>query len=486
MFDISVKGFLNLARRWVDRRGWGAVVGELIQNAADEASTLIRITTTAIAGKPFVEVRVEDDNPDGFKDLRDAYTLFTDSRKVTDATKAGRFNAGEKFVVALAQEAKITTTTGSVRFDRTSGKRRSGRDKTETGSVFEGLFKISREELADVDRYIASILMPERLTVTLNGRAIPSRDPIATFEATLDTEIAEAVGEPLRRSKRKATVEVFDTLPGETASLYELGLPVVETGDKWHVNVLQKVPLTIERDNVPPSYLRTLRTLVANQMAALIEPEDAGATWVNEALADDRIEPLAARRIMNIKFGEKRVSRDPGDPESAAKAFSEGYRVVESRDLTPNQRTNAKKHGLIESSSKMFPTPKLGSSPDGEPAIPEESWTPTMLAIADYAKALAQRLLRAAITVSFYENLGSVTAAYGRADKALTLTKRVAEFSAVELDALLIHELAHDLAENHLSRQFFDECCRLGAELRQLAVADPGFFKNFEQSIAKS
>jgi hypothetical protein len=32
-----------------------------------------------------------------------------------------------------------------------------------------------------------------------------------------------------------------------------MGIPVVETGDRWHVDVAQKVPLNFDRDNLPPA-----------------------------------------------------------------------------------------------------------------------------------------------------------------------------------------------------------------------------------------
>ena len=58
-------------------------------------------------------------------------------------------------------------------------------------------------------------------------------------------------------------------------SLYEMGLPIVETGDKWHVSVGQKVPLNRDRNNVRPAFLRAVRTLVLNEMHERLTEEDA-------------------------------------------------------------------------------------------------------------------------------------------------------------------------------------------------------------------
>ena len=63
-----------------------------------------------------MQVTVIDDDPDGFADLRDAYTLFAESRKKANAEQRSRFNLGEKLVLALAKSAVVETTTGSVEF----------------------------------------------------------------------------------------------------------------------------------------------------------------------------------------------------------------------------------------------------------------------------------------------------------------------------------------------------------------------------------
>ena len=53
-------------------------------------------------------------------------------------------------------------------------------------------------------------------------------------------------------------MSVHEALPSETPSLYEMGLPIVDTGDKWHIDVAQKIPLNRDRSNVRPSFLRAV------------------------------------------------------------------------------------------------------------------------------------------------------------------------------------------------------------------------------------
>jgi hypothetical protein len=41
------------------------------------------------------------------------------------------------------------------------------------------------------------------------------------------------------------------------------------------------------------------------------------------------------------------------------------------------------------------------------------------------------------------------------------------------VDELLIHEFSHYYVSDHLSSAFHDECCRLGAAIVNVALAEP-------------
>ena len=109
---------------------------------------------------------VTDDSPWGWRDLRDAYVLFAESYKKSEAGKRGRFNAGEKSVLALCAEAQITTTTGQIRFNA-DGTRTRGRAKRESGSEFTGTLPLT---LAEYEHIVAAArpLIPPVRTV-FNG-----------------------------------------------------------------------------------------------------------------------------------------------------------------------------------------------------------------------------------------------------------------------------------------------------------------------------
>ena len=99
----------------LERRGRAYVILELLQNAWDEAQSLVKVTLIDHAQGEY-EIVVEDDSAEGFKFVEHAYTLFAESTKKGDAEKRGRFNLGEKLVLAVCEHAEILTTKGCVTF----------------------------------------------------------------------------------------------------------------------------------------------------------------------------------------------------------------------------------------------------------------------------------------------------------------------------------------------------------------------------------
>src|SRR5271166_5190602 len=67
-------------------------------------------STVALTKQPGVRhalLRVEDDDPEGFSSLTDSFTLFADSSKKGNVQQRGRFNLGEKLVIAMCCKAEI-------------------------------------------------------------------------------------------------------------------------------------------------------------------------------------------------------------------------------------------------------------------------------------------------------------------------------------------------------------------------------------------
>src|SRR5205809_595321 len=117
-FEVDKEGL----RKLLAKRGAGFALFELVQNAWDEDTSRVEVDLGWLsfpkgdaAGLAFIQVT--DDDPEGFTDLAHAYTLFAESEKKADAEKRGRFNLGEKLVIAVCERAIISTTTGTIHFD---------------------------------------------------------------------------------------------------------------------------------------------------------------------------------------------------------------------------------------------------------------------------------------------------------------------------------------------------------------------------------
>jgi hypothetical protein len=161
----------------------------------------------------------------------------------------------------------------------------------------------------------------------------------------------------MRPRVRKAQVGIFEPLPGETPGLYEMGLPVVETGDRWHVNVQQKVPLNRDRDNVRPAYLQTVRVAVANAAYDLLTTEDeATQAWVKLAGADSRISDDAIKHLVRLRFGAKVAAPDPSDTEAMKRFTAQGGTIVVG--LSKGEWANVRRSGAVPPAGQVCPTAK--------------------------------------------------------------------------------------------------------------------------------
>ena len=332
------------------------------------------------------------------------------------------------------------------------------------------------------------LIAPEGIVTTFHtdGQTqpfvLPVRLPIATLEATLPTEVADQDG-MLRRTARKTSIRVYETgdAPG---ALYELGIPVVETGDRYHVDIGQKVPLNLDRDNVPPAYLRDVRTLVLNAVHEQItDAESANAPWVRDALADENIDPAAVTTIITQRFGEKVAAYDPSDPEANKRVVAAGYVVVTGSQLGRDEWYNVKRAGVMPPAGRVMPTPKpYSDDPDAPPVtvIDEADMSAAERAVIASYRRVANTLLGFTPAVRLVATKNNFAAAYGNRCLDLNRWRLGAKWFAESLEtgrlsmraiSLLIHELGHEFCGDHLSSKYYEALTDLGAKL---AIATVG------------
>jgi hypothetical protein len=474
--DVDLLGL----RQILGRRPKEFILYELIQNAWDEESTLVEVSFPApINGR--TRLTVTDNSPEGFSNLTHAFTLFAESSKKSNPQQRGLFNAGEKFVLACCEEALIVTTTGAVKFDQRG--RRNIRQRRSQGSEFSGVVRLTTAEWKHICAAVHRLIPP--VVTTFNGEKLEDRRPLHVFRAVLPT-LQTVNGSELRRTERKADIKVYEPLVGETPSLYEMGIPVVETGDKWHVDVQQKVPLNVERDNVTPAYLRALRVAVLNELSHQLTSDEVSDTWVRDALGDSRASQKSVGTVINLRFGEKHVTFDPHDRDANLAATSRGYTVISPASLSVHEWNNVRRYAASLPAGRVTPSPKP-FSPDGTPlkVLDRHSLTDQLRRFEQFARALAQALLGHDISVQFAKDRGwSFHGCYG--DSRLTVNVSAqgeAWFEGNNGELLqnwipfLVHEFAHESVQGHLSEAYHRECCRLAGLLARSLAEQPERFR---------
>lgn len=479
-FDVDKEGLAKL----LEGRGKIALIHELIQNAWDTDTKKVIVRMQPMKGRPVVALEVIDDDPNGFADLAHAYTLFAESNKKGDATKRGRFNLGEKLVLALCDEATVTSTTGTVTFKK-DGTRSTSKARTSQGSAFSALIRMTRGEMGDILDELQNLIPPEGVRTIINGKELLRRTPLTTFEVTLPTTLGDDEG-VLRRTRRKTTVSVYEvprssTLAEPLGTLYEMGIPVVETGDTFHVDVHQKVPLNMDRDNVTPAYLRELRVAVLNAMHEHEAMRGAHReAWVTDALAHDKVDDTAVRTAIKERFGDKAVSYDPSDREANHTAALNDVQVVHGGSLPKEVWANVKRAQALTPAGQAYPTQT------GFAAAKPVSPNPDMARIARFIADLSEELIDCRISVSFlHSDDASTLADFNRDRKHMRFN--VAHLGAewfhvdsynqlAKVTDLIVHELAHYYEDSHKAEAYHEACTMLAGRIAALTMQAPGFF----------
>jgi hypothetical protein len=485
LFEIDIKGFKQTLQQDAAR-----ILCEPIANAFDTEATEVTVEVSWERGQ--LAYRVEDNDPAGFEQLAEAYTLFAPSRRRHLTGKRGRFGYGEKEFIAVVYPGRVVieSTGGRVVFE---GDRRTvSKSRRQEGSMVQAEMRLPR---AEAERFVArlgTLLVPQgvlfRLAVRMGPRATPGergpaggtrvvqpRPPVTSFEAVLPTVHVGPDGN-LRPARRTTRVDLVEPLGGEQPTIYELGIPVVTHDSRYSVNVHQKVPLGRDRDNVPPGYLRALRELILNHTYGLLDPAEAKRPWVAEALPGAT--PEALRTVVAAIHGKDAVIYDSSNPEASKKAMEQGRVVLRPRQFTPEIWKAIKQHDIVRPAGQVVATEPV-SSPQGVPPILEQDWTEDMRRLAAYTRQVAGHLLGQPCEVRF-QDLRRITTNAGSGghyiawwgDNTLTFNlgalgkKWPGTASQETVDALLIHEMSHSRAMDHTSAKFYETCCELGARLR--------------------
>lgn len=472
-FEVSKDGLAKL----LERRGKSWILAELLQNAWDAPEvTSVELELLPIKGRPLAELSILDNSPVGFTRLDHAFTIFGESEKKQDANLRGRFNLGEKLVLALCDQAVIETTTGTVSFTQGSGRQVFPRRRRDAGTRFRAIIRMTREEVDAALAFARSFIAPAGIETRINSQALEPRDPIGSFEMSLQTELADSNG-VLRRSRRKAPISVYRPQEGMPGRIYELGIPIMDTGDTFDVDVGQKVPLSLDRDVVTPAYLRDVRVGVLNNLSAELSADEANQAWVADALESKDIGQAAVVDVILSRFGPHVVSYDPSDREANDKAIAQGYKVLHGGALTAAAWENVRASGFVRPAGQVTPTPKP-FDPNGSPAVHVDP-TPAMTRFSGFCKMLGRKVLDAEVGVNYLERFNAI-AAYGPGSLSFNVGRLGKSWFEGGLRSeqvdLVIHEYGHHFEPNHLSKNYNDALTRIGAAVTMLALSEPELF----------
>ena len=472
--EVDVDGL----RKTLSRKGKVWALHELIQNSWDAEATEVNVTLTRPKNGTSTLTCI-DNAPGGFADLTHAHTLFAESDKKDKATKRGRFSAGDKYVLALMRQATVTSTTGQIIF-QSNGQRKTSETHTKVGSEFKGVLTMSDEDYDDIMSKIFSIIPPAKIATYINGKRVPVRKPVHTFKVTLPTEVADSAG-ILRSRKREATVNLYAVQSGEKPTLYEMGIPVVAIDEnlKWHIDVQQKVPLNIERDNVTPMYLKTIYTAVLTEKVEEVSEEDASAAWVTTAMENDKTDKVVVKKVFETRFGEDAVLYDHGDIGSNKEAVAAGRIVVPKGSMTPAMRKNVRAAGVKkagETNSTKFRV--------SDKVIPEDKMTKQQKQFRQFIQDVAPHVLpeRPLLGIKFINDKDSPIKGCTYFDaKGFEFTVNVAYQNVADWPdnyALFIHELAHFRVQrnDHLFEGFWRTVDDVGGRLAAVALRHPELF----------
>jgi hypothetical protein len=458
----------------VDQKGFRAlqigkpkhhIIRELLQNAFDENITICDVKTSYDDG--IVTIVVNDDSPQGFRDITDAYTLYKDTYKRKEPEKRGRFNIGEKQAFAVCDSAKIVTTKGTVTFDK-AGRHQSA-TASKAGTTVTVCFKATQRQYDGLIEMLDYYIIPRGIKFIVNGKEYSHRSPVISLSARLLTEFEEqGIFHP---TMRKANVDVYDASETLPPYLYEMGIPVQPIDCFFSIDVGQKIPLSIDRDSVSIAFLQDLYAEVLNVTYDKVPAEMISQNWVRLGMSDERASKEAVKAVITKRFGDKVVIANPFDPIANDNALANGYNVVGGREMSKEEWGKVKGFGLMESSTTSF-----GMLSEKLPPVqPNEQ----QRKFADLAKRIARRVLKFDINVHFVD--GGIFVAggsYGNHTMTVNITGSSPEFKddvTAEMIAFIVHELGHEFGM-HTEASYHSALTRICGALVITAIKEPEFF----------
>jgi hypothetical protein len=300
-----------------------------------------------------VLLTVADDGA-GFSKESDIYTLFGTTAKRSAVGVAGRFNMGDKQLIAVARSATVQTNNLTVIFQ--DGKRNVTRHREAKfqGTIVSALMPWSLKDMGEVREQLASLLPPEGLTYTVDG--VQSCPPAVKCAVKVSLPTVKLTDGVMSSTILKCAVRVIKT---NHPTLFELGVPVCDLTDlgfPWNLDVMQKVPVPPSRDVVSQTYLYRLIGSVLEQAAMdgiqLLTEEEQGGGFIKGAL--DWVRDARALKVVATHlFGDNAV-RVSSDPVANAQAAAAGAPLISGRIFSEDTRRRIESANVLPTSKTVY------------------------------------------------------------------------------------------------------------------------------------
>ena len=239
----------------------------------------------------------------------------------------------------------------------------------------------------------------------------------------------------------------------------------------WHIDVQQRVPLTLDRESIRPAYLKAVYAEVLNHTYKDIPDDEVSVPWVRTGFVDNRTSKNAVETIFQKRYGNKYLSKNPFDPNANDEAISHGHHLINGAELSKDEWKKLKENNLIQSSTELYG--KTGVS--GTDVIP----TQEQQKFARFVKKVAKEFLGMNIIVKFMKAPVKDGAYFDGVVLTFIVNRLPKDFFnsiTEENQNLMIHELGHK-AGNHTEHAYHQLLTKLASQLIIRAIKDPSFFK---------
>jgi len=196
-------------------------------------------------------------------------------------------------------------------------------------------------------------------------------------------------------------------------------------------------------------------------------------------------ESLFDYNLDDLTIDEARKASDWDVKHHCGKALANADRDIVA-GLSKSEWANVKRAGAVLPAGKICPTAKpYSADPNADPVnvIPTSKWTEGMKSIAADAEYLGRELMGVPVTVAVVHTTNNFVACYGQGRLDFNLLrlghKWFEQGATEEVDRLLIHEFGHQFSGDHLSEDYHDALCRLGAGMKTLAMEHPEELRQF-------